>query len=75
MLNQASWDEGIIKAFRKPLDIPFLYQQFCIFKAVEPATSTMRNLITKTVLKSSEVSSNGNFKLGGKLVCKRRQSE
>ena len=39
------------------------------FKAMEPAKSTMCTLIRKTVLKSSGVSSNENFKLGGKLVC------
>ena len=36
---------------------------------MEPAKSTMCTLIRKTVLKSSGVSSNENFKLGGKLVC------
>ena len=45
------------------------------FKAVEPATSTKCTLIRKTMLKSSGVSSNENFKLGGNLVCKARLSE
>ena len=42
---------------------------------MEPATSTICTLIRKTELKSSWVSSNENFKLGGNLVCKLRLSE